>query len=278
MPQTFAEMAVSEPDGSLCFSLVREMCDVEVVARFAVDGEPVSKQRPRFSKKNGRVYTPERTRSVEQRVGWGFRQAAGAVDLDPAQSFGVYLGFFCGTGQRRDVDNMSKLVLNGLNGIAWADDAQVSEISAKVLRWQLDPRTEVVVYRTHAQAPPSQACNQCGKSFRIYPSAPDRRFCSNLCFYESRGGLGSATCQQCGTEFSVRPSRLEQGVVHCSVDCKREGQRDALVHLTCGYCLGGFSLRPSEFKRRPNARFCSGDCRNRARAKTSAGEMGVDHV
>lgn len=33
--------------------------------------------------------------------------------------------------QRPDVDNLIKTVLDGLNGIAWADDAQVIEVSGR---------------------------------------------------------------------------------------------------------------------------------------------------
>lgn len=268
---TYNELAEQELDGPLCFSLQREMIDVPIVARFTVDGEPVSKQRPRFARSRGRVYTPGGTVAAEQAVAWSFRQQVGPYVPPKEAAYGVYVGFFCGSGQRRDVDNMTKLVLDALNGVAWVDDVQVSEISAKVQRWQQEPRTEVVIYQTTPQSHPKRDCEQCGKSFRMYPSAPDRRFCSNLCFYESRGGLGVKVCEQCGKEFQVKPSRADK-MTNCSAVCQQAAQLDSLVHLTCGYCDGTFTLRPSEFKRRPNARFCSGVCRNKARAKDATGD------
>ena len=264
-PMTFSQLANAELDGSLCFSLVREMIDVEIVARFTVEGEPVSKQRPRFSKKNGRVYTPGGTQSAEKQVAWSFRQAVQGVALDPDDSFGFFVGFFCGTGQRRDVDNMTKLVLDGLNGVAWVDDAQVTEVSAKVKRWQQPARTEVVVYRTPRQGRPQTTCEVCSKTFPIYPSAPERRHCSKRC--QLRTSQIEKECKRCGAPFTVQASQRHLGQVHCSMTCKRAQQAEGLVRLSCQHCRAGFTLRPSEYKRRPNARFCSATCRNKSRAK-----------
>lgn len=268
----YQELATHEGDGALCLYLQRESVDVEVVARFTVEGDPVSKQRPRFAKSRGRVYTPGGTVAAERSVAWSFRQTIGPFEVDAEAGYGVYLGFFCQSGQRRDVDNMTKLVLDALNGVAWSDDSQVTEISAKVLRWQLEPRTEVVIYETVRQRHPARACDQCGKQFKLYPSAPDRRFCSNLCYYESRGGLGQRVCARCGVVFAVKPSARTP---HCPA-CRPQRAEDAqaaLVHLTCGFCSKTFTLRPSEFRRRPNARFCSAVCRNRARSRSAAGEV-----
>ena len=47
--------------------------------------------------------------------------------------------------QRPDVDNLIKTVLDGLNGIAWKDDAQVVEVSGMKM-WSLDaPLTDVTI-------------------------------------------------------------------------------------------------------------------------------------
>jgi Holliday junction resolvase RusA-like endonuclease len=143
---------------ALTAPLQRDVFDPEIVARFTVPGEPVSKQRPRHSSRNGLVYTPTQTKAAEQRVGWAYRQAVGPSRPDGAGTFGVFLAFFCTTGHRRDVDNMSKLVLDGLNGLLWIDDSQVSELSSILLRRQPTPRVEIVVYRTFSTGHPATAC------------------------------------------------------------------------------------------------------------------------
>ena len=156
--QTLAELADSEGDGTFMFGLLREAIDVRVVARFTIDGEPASKSRARWSPKTGRLYTPDGTRVAERQVAWTFRQAAPSHTPKPTDSYGVLAGFFCGTGQRRDVDNMLKLVLDGLNKIAWVDDSQVTEVSGRLQRFNSQPRTEVVVYRTVTSAVPTKPC------------------------------------------------------------------------------------------------------------------------
>ena len=258
-PLTYEELAEQELDGSLCMRLQREMIDVEVVARFTVEGEPVSKHRPRFAKSRGRVYTPGGTVVAERAVAWSFRQAVGPFEPPSDQGFGVFLGFFCGTGQRRDVDNMTKLILDGLNKVAWKDDSQVTEISAKVLRWQPDPRAEVVIYKTMMMTHPTRNCENCGKSFKDYPSSQYRRCCSRKCSEATRGAR-TGVCAHCGKSFEGKPSAIARSK-HCSPECRRASEAKELVHRTCGFCGKEFTLRPSEARQRPNRKYCSIECR-----------------
>lgn len=124
------------------------MCDGEdprgaVSVTFAVVGEPVSKERPRVVA--GRTFTPAKTKNAEAEVAFTFMRWARGWKLDG--SFKVHCEFHCGTARRRDVDNMLKLVLDALNGVAYDDDAQVVEVSAvKVLR-SASPRTIVTIER-----------------------------------------------------------------------------------------------------------------------------------
>lgn len=268
VPRTYSEHARAD-DGSLCFYLYREMRDPEVIARFTVDGEPVSKQRPRFTKgpDGNRVYTPKATTAAERDVAWLFRQAAGPQRLDPSQGFGVYIGFFCGTGQRQDVDNMSKLVLDGLNGVAWVDDSQVTELSAKISRWDANPRTEIVIYRTVLQLHPYQTCEQCGRNFPMYRSSKPRRWCSQEC--RRIATSVELTCPQCSKQFRIKAFRIKadpvaDGQRHCSRACLRAAQAARLVHLICEGCEKAFTLRPSEHAERPGRKFCTAACRRRA--------------
>lgn len=123
---------------------------MQELVRFVVPGDPVSKARPRFTGKGG-AYTPEKTKEAEERVAWAAR-AAGIRGLpDATGSFGLLCVFFTATWQRRDADNMLKLVGDGLNKIAYADDSQVTESSARIVRAVPNPRTHVLLYRTLTQ-------------------------------------------------------------------------------------------------------------------------------
>ena len=74
-------------------------------------------------------------------------------------SLGVFAVFFCESFQRRDVDNMLKLILDALNGVVWKDDAQVTEVSGRVARGVSNPRTAVLLYRINsAGSIPTKAC------------------------------------------------------------------------------------------------------------------------
>lgn len=133
--------------------LRRETTDPELIAWFVVDGEPVSKERPRVV--GGRAFTPAKTLAAEDQVAWAFRMAARSY-VPPAEgSYGVIVRFFAATKRQRDVDNMLKLVLDALNKLAWADDVQVQEISARkfyVGKNKDLARTEVAIYSLPLEA------------------------------------------------------------------------------------------------------------------------------
>jgi crossover junction endodeoxyribonuclease RusA len=97
------------------------------VKTIIVPGKPVPKQRPRVV--NGRAFTPAETREAEKRIAWVAR-AAGWTPLDGRLA--VALEFVCASNVRGDLDNLAKLALDALNGIAWRDDKQVVRLSASV--------------------------------------------------------------------------------------------------------------------------------------------------
>lgn len=100
------------------------------------------KARPRFS--NGRAYTPKGTKDAELRIKTEYRyaciQAYGALQTAPEGTSvqieiwttrNVLSGFRRRDGdahddlQKPDADNIAKLVLDALNGVAYEDDSQV---------------------------------------------------------------------------------------------------------------------------------------------------------
>lgn len=94
---------------------------------FTVNGQPIPKARPRVGKHS--TYTPEKTAAWETAVGWAARMA-GAEPLTGDLS--VTLLFRRKGIARADLDNLCKSALDGLNGIAFDDDAQIIELSARV--------------------------------------------------------------------------------------------------------------------------------------------------
>ena len=54
-----------------------------------------------------------------------------------------------------DIDNLSKAILDALNGIAWNDDAQVSEIKAKKI-WSKQDQIEVKIMQIKNQIKQNQ--------------------------------------------------------------------------------------------------------------------------
>ncbi len=112
-------------------------------------GVPKGKPRPRFV--GGHTYSP--STAYEREVGTEFhRQNPGALPIDKGVPVAVdVLAFFpvpkSATKDQRDrmrrgqilptrkpdADNILKLVLDALNGLAWHDDAQVTSVTCKKL-------------------------------------------------------------------------------------------------------------------------------------------------
>lgn len=104
-----------------------------------VPGEPQSKARARVTK-NG-TYTPKRTREAEAKVADLFQTRYPRVMPDPTQAFSIELHLFRYERRPRDVDNLLKLIQDALNGVLWADDAQVEEVARVRTTW-VDTRAE----------------------------------------------------------------------------------------------------------------------------------------
>lgn len=129
---------------------------------FTVPGEPRGKGRPRFSR-NGVVYTDQQTRDYETLVLLCYRQQCGAyrfadnafisVDIKAyfripkqatkAQRAGMREGLIL-PSRKPDTDNISKIVLDALNGIAYKDDSRVYQQSCAKYYGE-EPRIEVTI-------------------------------------------------------------------------------------------------------------------------------------
>lgn len=222
-------------DESACWDRFVDTQNVDFVARFTVDGEPVSKSRARFTHYGSKVraYTPEKTKVAEAAMGRQFRRVSPEHVPDGENAFGVACIFFACTFQRRDVDNMIKLVCDGLNGVAWVDDSQVYEVSGRRGRCLPgEARTEVLIYRLGPLWNPTKLCDHCGKSIRVYRSVAPK-YCSRDCVNAARRARRKPrTCKHCGNEFfGDKPT---DGRVYCSAQCKSDSARVDLVCIVCG--------------------------------------------
>lgn len=252
-------------DDGAAFVLAREIVNVRVVARFTIDGEPVSKSRARFTKRGSKTfaYTPEKTHQAELMVAAKFRQAAIGFGTDSTSSFGLACKFFNATRQRRDVDNMIKLICDGLNGVAYKDDAQVQEVSGSkhYVPDRDHARTEVLIYTTGPIERNTEPCQQCGTDMDIYRSTQGvRRFCSQECHLEWRRIQRSTVCKTCGVTIDALHS---DRAVYCSQECRRAAHNQEFICSECGSTFSGWSSMAQTRK----TFWCSDSCRAAGRVK-----------
>ncbi len=111
--------------------------------------EIIGKQRPRFDPRSKRTYTPKKTVGAERAIKEAWRRRYGSrfsrfdgvvrvwvtVKRPLAKSNPKYWQGRADTG-KPDADNVLKLVLDALNGVAYPDDARIEKASVTKL-----PRT-----------------------------------------------------------------------------------------------------------------------------------------
>ena len=112
---------------------------------FQLQGEPLGKARPRFSRKTGRAYTPQKTVNYEARVA---EAAARAMDgqepfegplrltiradfLVPQSWSAKKKAAAVWKASAPDADNIAKCCKDGMNRIVYRDDAQIAELTVQ---------------------------------------------------------------------------------------------------------------------------------------------------
>ncbi|MBN1461387.1 MAG: RusA family crossover junction endodeoxyribonuclease [Armatimonadetes bacterium] len=97
-----------------------------------IPGPPVAKQRPRRAPQ-GHFYTPAKTVKAEKTIA-EYAMAAG-VRLEPKRKYALGICFYL-SAHRRDIDNLQKTVLDGLNRLGetdgW-DDHQVTSLGSQIV-------------------------------------------------------------------------------------------------------------------------------------------------
>lgn len=133
------------------------------VRRFEVPGEPVGKGRPRFRSQGHYVwtYTDKKTRDYENLIEACYQNAhrdkpalTGPVGIQmefvmPVRKSWTKKKQAALRGQpfvgKPDLDNLIKIVLDGLNGMAFEDDKQIVELSA-ASRYQDYDDVRAIIY------------------------------------------------------------------------------------------------------------------------------------
>lgn len=117
-------------------------------------GAPMGKERLRLNKHVGSLFTPERTLTYEARLAAegqhtmkGRPLLAGQLEIDmtayfaipkskPAKWKAAALQGVIRPNKKPDIDNICKIVCDGLNLVVWADDAEI--VSARLEKWYSD--------------------------------------------------------------------------------------------------------------------------------------------
>jgi len=110
---------------------------------FEIPERAIGKERPRVNRHTGAIYTPEKTASFEEKVKWAFKgkyNVETELSTKPfkAKIIAVFkppekaskkkkeeLLFKINYTNKPDADNIAKIILDSLNGLAYKDDSQV---------------------------------------------------------------------------------------------------------------------------------------------------------
>jgi Holliday junction resolvase RusA-like endonuclease len=126
---------------------------------YSVEGDPVGKQRPRFSR--GRTYTPKKTVDYEKQIADKAREAMGSSEpLETPIAIFIWINHAipasyskkrkeaCLNGlewpKKPDLDNVAKVYLDAMNGIVYKDDVQVVKLRV-TKRYDIEAHVDVLV-------------------------------------------------------------------------------------------------------------------------------------
>ncbi len=111
--------------------------------------EVPTKLRPKFDTKRFRTYTPDKTRHAEKSIKRQWEAAAGDRWKDFATEVRVFIEvqrplaksnpkYWAGRPDlmKPDADNLAKVICDSLNGLAYRDDCQITQLGVT-----FDPRT-----------------------------------------------------------------------------------------------------------------------------------------
>ena len=130
--------------------------------KLVIKGEPVAQGRPRFSSRNGfiRVHDPAKSAKYKKLVrGTAEKYCSKPIEGPLSVRIDVFRGIPASWSKKKreranmgelkptvkpDADNYAKIILDGLNKIAWYDDNQIVELIV-TKNYSLEPRVEVEI-------------------------------------------------------------------------------------------------------------------------------------
>lgn len=136
-----------------------------MTVKFTIPGQPVGKGRPKFSTVCGHVntYTPAKTANYEALVKYGYQIQCRGFKFEKKVPLDVriiaYFGIPTSVSKKKakmmrehvirpvakpDTDNVAKVLLDALNGIAYYDDAQIVDMQVRKF-YDENPRVVVTI-------------------------------------------------------------------------------------------------------------------------------------
>lgn len=129
--------------------------------KFTIPGKPQGKGRPRFSSRSGHAYTPAQTADYENKVRLYYSRQTRCTPLQGNIRADITAYFPIPKSTRKakaiqlaeehtpcpkkpDADNIAKIILDSLNGLAYTDDSAVIYLTVGKL-YGNTPRVEVTL-------------------------------------------------------------------------------------------------------------------------------------
>lgn len=134
--------------------------------KLVIKGDPLPAERPRFNNRGGfaRVYDPLKSRNYKEEIkkqaskqlSKDYQPFSGAIKVDicvyrkiqksvSKKEYARRLSNDVRPTVKPDTDNYIKIILDGLNGLVWLDDNQITDVAAH--KYYSDkPRVEVEVH------------------------------------------------------------------------------------------------------------------------------------
>ena len=132
---------------------------------FTLNGDPVGWERTGYNHRTGAKYTQKRTRQRETDIAWAYKRAGGRLqastsDFVRLSVFSIYPIPKSASKAKKtamadgrilptvkpDVDNVLKLIMDALNGVAYLDDKQV--VDARCAKMYADNPCTIVSLET----------------------------------------------------------------------------------------------------------------------------------
>lgn len=128
--------------------------------KILIEGDVIAAARPRFSsggitidekgrvQEKKRVYLPKRNVEYQEQVSWAARQVM--KDNPPligeiCADLKIYRRYKRSSRRFGDCDNLSKNILDALNGICYVDDAQIVRCVLEKFTDKKNPRAEIEI-------------------------------------------------------------------------------------------------------------------------------------